>query len=44
MYRGHLTNPEVLTFDELLERARFVVQSEEETRQPGEIGIDDMPF
>lgn len=30
LFRRNLKNPEVLTFDELLERARFIVQSGEE--------------
>lgn len=41
LYRRHLTNPEILTFDEVLERARFVVAAESEDAKEDE--FENMP-
>lgn len=42
LYRRNTTSPEIVTFDELLERAQFIVEHAEQ-EQPEEIE-DDMPF
>jgi hypothetical protein len=42
LYRRHLTNPEILTFDEILERARFLVTAEVE--EPQHDDFDDLSF
>jgi len=41
LYRRHLTSPEILTFDEVLERARFLVVAESE--EPQENEVENMP-
>lgn len=42
MYRRNTWRPEIITFDELLERARFIVEHAEEL--PDEPEVDDIPF
>lgn len=45
IFRRNLVSPEILTFDELYERARFIVEhSEKETCQEVEIDESDVPF
>ena len=34
LYRRNLTSPEIVTFDELLERARYIVEHLENTGHP----------
>jgi hypothetical protein len=41
LYRRNITSPEILTFDELLERAQFIV---EHAHQASEEDDDDIPF
>lgn len=36
LFRKNITNPEIITFDELYERAKFIVTSEVEKNSPGE--------
>jgi hypothetical protein len=43
LYRRNTTSPEIITFDELLERAQFIVEHAEQA-QPEETEEDDMPF
>jgi len=52
LYRKNMINPEIITFDELYERARFIVQSNEDKQiqtQNDEVTaastpLDDLPF
>jgi Domain of unknown function (DUF4263) len=52
LYRKNIINPEIITFDELYERARFIVQSNEENqihtvdaiRDVDSTDVDDLPF
>ena len=44
-YRRNLWNPEVLTYDELLARARYLVaQGQDAGTEPREIDVDEIPF
>jgi hypothetical protein len=40
VYRRNLRRPEILTFDELLSRARFIVEGEEPTSAPSPMDVD----
>jgi hypothetical protein len=40
LYRRHMTRPEILTFDELLERAKFIVSEGDNLPSDN----DDIPF
>jgi Domain of unknown function (DUF4263) len=42
LYRRHMTRPEILTFDELLERAKFIVNHEPESG--ADDNSDEIPF
>lgn len=48
LYRRNIYNPQIITFDELLERAKFIVQNEEfgfeETKRITDINEEDYPF
>jgi len=52
LFRRNVVNPEILTFDELFERAKFIVEQAAEAKQPdaqestGDIPLpeDDVPF
>lgn len=44
-YRRNISNPEIITFDELFERAKFIVHSKNDPPNSGsEQHIDDLPF
>lgn len=43
LYRRNLTNPEIITYDELLERAKFLCRREAETVNDGD-DVNDVPF
>jgi hypothetical protein len=44
-YRRNISNPEIITFDELFERAKFIVQSKADGRRPlEEHNLEDLPF
>ena len=43
-FRRNLRQPEILTFDELYERARFIVEHAENVSAPGTGDPDDIPF
>lgn len=44
-YRRNISNPEIITFDELFERAKFIVQSKADGRRPlEEPNLEDLPF
>lgn len=51
LFRRNTVNPEIMTFDELFERAKFIVErtatrneAEEETPMDSELSDDDIPF
>lgn len=49
LFRRNITNPEIITFDELYERARFIVEQAESATtirndRSGETAADDIPF
>ena len=44
LYRRHTWRPEIITFDELLQRARFIVEHGPDTTSPANSAPDDMPF
>jgi hypothetical protein len=44
LYRRHTWRPEIITFDELLERARFIVDHGPDSAQPEDDEDDEIPF
>ena len=44
LYRRHTWRPEIITFDELLQRARFIVDQGPDTTMPEDDEDDDIPF
>lgn len=44
LFRRNLTNPEIITFDELLERVRFIVQDSDQLEYYVQENVDDIPF
>jgi hypothetical protein len=44
LYRRHTWRPEIITFDELLERARFIVDHAPDTRHRNQDEDDEAPF
>jgi hypothetical protein len=44
LYRRNTWRPEIVTYDELLERARFIVEHEQQESEVMEKTEDDMPF
>ena len=43
-FRRNIVNPEIITFDELYERAKFIVMKEKRDIDELEIEIDELPF
>ena len=44
LYRRHTWRPEIITFDELLQRARFIVEHGPDTAPPENVEDDEIPF
>jgi hypothetical protein len=44
LYRRHTWRPEIITFDELLQRARFIVEHGPNTAAQADHEDDEMPF
>jgi hypothetical protein len=44
LYRRHTWRPEIITFDELLQRSRFIVEHGPDTASPKNDEDDEIPF
>jgi hypothetical protein len=44
LFRRNLTQPEILTFDELFERARFIIENTSDVKAKPDIDEDEIPF